>query len=95
MIGVHLGGYRSRDPLARWRALAAALILQALREVKERPDLCRGYPRFECELEGCSRCAAAFLNSRECLELLGVLLGRPCSRKRMWRALKRSTLKIP
>jgi hypothetical protein len=90
MIGLHLGGYRNQDPLAPWRAIAAAVILQALRDAKERPAFCQDCPHFECVAEGCSRCAVAFLKSRECLDLLRILLGRPCGRKRMRRILKRS-----
>jgi hypothetical protein len=87
MNGTHLGGHRNSDPLSPWRALAAAVILQALRDAIERPDLCHGQPYFLCELEGCSLCARRFLKSKECLDLLSVLLGRPCSRKELKRVL--------
>ena len=35
MIGTHLGGQREGDPLEGWRALAAAVVLQAVREALE------------------------------------------------------------
>lgn len=89
MIGTHLGGHRNRDPLVPWRALAAAIILQALRDATERPDLCHGQPYFLCELEGCSLCARRFLKSKECLDLLSILFGRRCSRKRLKAVLNR------
>lgn len=79
MIGTHLGGHREADPLEGWRALAAAIILQAVRDARERPAHCQEQPRKRCYKEGCSRCATCFLNSEEGLALLSLLLGHPCT----------------
>jgi hypothetical protein len=81
MIGTHLGGRREEDPLEAWRALAAAVVLQAVREALEQPARCQGRPRKWCNRRGCSRCATEFLNSEEGLALLSLLLGYRCTPK--------------
>src|SRR5262245_28462363 len=79
MIGTHLGGCREVDPLEPWRALAAAVVLQAVRDARERPARCEGRPRKWCNKQGCSRCAIDFLYSKDGLALLSLLLERPCT----------------
>jgi hypothetical protein len=81
MIGTHLGGRREKDPLEAWRALAAAVVLQAVRDALEQPAYCQGRPRKWCNRRGCSRCATEFLNSEDGLTLLSLLLGYRCTRK--------------
>ena len=79
MIGTHLGGQREGDPLEGWRALAAAVVLQAVRDALEQPARCQGRPGKWCKRRGCSRCATEFLNSEEGLALLSLLLGYRCT----------------
>lgn len=82
------------DELAGWRGLAAAVILQAMRDAKERSAICGGHPHFQCHEKGCSRCAWAFLMSQECLDLLTIILERRCSRKRL-RGILNGPIQIP
>lgn len=83
MIGTHLGGQREEDPLEPWRALAAAVVLQAVRDVLEQPARCQRRPGKWCSRRGCSRCAAEFLYSEDGLALLSLLLGYRCTRKHL------------
>jgi hypothetical protein len=94
MIGTHLGGPRETDPLEGWRALAAAVILQAVRDAQERPARCQRRPRKWCYKEGCSRCATKFLQSKEGLALLSLLLGHPCTHQHV-RVLLTCSLPLP
>jgi hypothetical protein len=79
MNGTHLGGPRQIDPLEGWRALAAAVVLQAVRDAREQRARCAGQPRRWCYKYGCSRCATDFLYSKDGLALLSLLLERRCT----------------